>query len=172
MEDKISLADGIADNSARQEQLLNGEEWKKHRFSLKDGYSFWLTAYAVRSFPNGFELPKELNAAMCGYVYRCAMMLQPNTNVIVKHYKNYDKPLNRETLAEELGISERQFFRFFKIATDKRIIKEYDHKLYINPLFFIRGRKLSWELYTLFQEDLDAFLPQWVIDRFNGDVNA
>ena len=168
-----NIADGIAVNSdSVGEQIRNGREWQKHRFSLEEGYSFWLSAYAVRSFPNGFELPKDINASVCGYLYRCAMMLQPKTNIIVKHYKNYDRPLDRKALAEELGLRDRQFRTFFKVATEKRIIKEYNHRLYMNPLFFIRSRKLTWELYTLFQEDLDAFLPQWVIDRFNGDVNA
>lgn len=168
-----NIADGIAVNSdSVGEQIRSGREWQKHRFSLEEGYSFWLTAYAVRMFPNGFELPKDLDAMTCGYLYRCAMMLQPKTNILVKHYRNYDRPMNTRLLADELGIGIRQCQRFLKIAKDKRIIKEYDHKLYMNPLFFIRSRKLTWELYTLFQEDLDAFLPQWVIDRFNGDVNA
>lgn len=173
MEADNTIADGIAVNSVMGTgRILNGEEWKKHRFDLEDGYSFWLTAYAVRSFPNGFELPKDIGASVCGHLYRCSMMLQPKTNIIVKHYKNYDRPISKQELAEELGLCEKQFRRFLKIATEKRVIKEYDHKLYMNPLFFIRGRKLTWQLYTLFQEDLDAFLPQWVIDRFNGDVNA
>ena len=149
-----------------------GQQWKDDRFDIKSGYSFWLSSNAVRMFPQGTELPKEINASMCGYLYRCAMMLQPKTNMIVKHYKNYDKPMCREMLIEELGISERQFYRFIKMAKDKRIIKEHDKKLYMNPIFFICGRYLTHQLYTLFQEDLDAFLPQWVIDRFNGDVNA
>ena len=76
MEQENTIADGIAVNSAMtHEQTRSGEEWKKHRFNVEDGYSFWLTAYAVRSFPNGFELPKDLDAMTCGYVYRCAMML-------------------------------------------------------------------------------------------------
>jgi AraC-like DNA-binding protein len=149
-----------------------GQQWKEDRFDKQKGYSFWLSANAVRMFPNGFELPKDINASMCGYLFRCAMMLQPKTNKIVKHYKNYDKPLDREMLIKELGISERHFYRFFKIATEKHIIKECDKELYMNPLFFMCGRYLTHQLYTLFQEDLDAFLPQWVIDRFNGDVNA
>ena len=149
-----------------------GEQWKEYRFSKKNGYSFWLSANAVRMFPNGFELPKDINASMCGYLYRCAMMLQPKTNMIVKHYKNYDKPLDKEALIKELGISKRHFYRFFKIATEKQIIREHDGKLYMNPLFFICGRHLSHQLYTLFSDQLDAFLPRWVIDRLNGNANA
>lgn len=167
------LIDGIADASAwHPKQLTHGKEWKQQRFDLEDGYSFWLTAYAVRSFPNGFALPKDVDTLTCGYLYRCSMLLQPKTNMLVKHHKNYDKPLNSKTLAAELGIGVRQCQRFLQDVKQRGIIKEDDHRLYMNPIFFIRSRKLTWKLYTLFQEDLDAFLPQWVIDRFNGDINA
>lgn len=167
------IADGIAESSEwHPKQPTHGNEWKHQRFDLEEGYSFWLSAYAVRSFPNGFELPKDVDALTCGYLYRCSMMLQPKTNMLVKHYRNYDKPMNSRLLAEELGIGIRQCQRFLQDVKQRGIIKEDDHRLYMNPIYFIRSRKLTWKLYTLFQEDLDDFLPQWVVDRYNGDVNA
>ena len=167
------VADGIADSSVlAEDRLSDGREWKRQRFSLEKGYSFWMNAHAVRMFTHGCELPKDINATDCGYMYRCATMLQPNTNMIVKHYKNYDRPIATKELAEELGIGERNCQRFIKRMIDRDILRKQDGHLYVNPIFFIRGRYLSWQLYTLFSDQLDAFLPQWVIDRFNGDINA
>ena len=149
-----------------------GEQWKEDRFDKQKGYSFWLSVNSVRFFPSGTELPKEIPPFYCGLFYRCANMLQANTNMLVKRYCNYEKPITKTMLAEELGVGIRQCQRFLKLAREKHIIKECDYYLYMNPIFFICGRYLTHQLYTLFQEDLDAFLPQWVIDRFNGDVNA
>lgn len=167
------LADGIAGAATYTEyKETGGREWKRYRFNPDVGYSYFLGAHAVRSFPGGWELPADLSATECGHMYRCAMMLQPRTNMLVKHHKNYDRPLTIEGLAKELGISTRQCQRFIKRMEDRRIVKRQDGHIYVSPIFFIRGRMLTWHLYTLFSDDLDAFLPQWVIDRFNGDVNA
>ena len=167
------LADGIAGAAACKDfRATGGREWKRHRFDPEEGYSFFLGAHAVRSFPGGWELPADLSATDCGYMYRCSVLLQPGTNMLVKHHKNYDRPLTIEGLAKELGISEKHCQRFIKRMEDRRIVKRQDGYIYVSPIFFIRGRLLKWHLYTLFSDDLDAFLPQWVIDRFNGDVNA
>ena len=171
--DNNIIADGIAEASVYAERKLSdGKQWKDNRFSLEKGYSYWMNAKAVRMFTNGCELPKDIPPLYCGYMYRCATMLQASTNMIVKHHKNYDRPITTKQLAEELGISTRSCQYFIKSMIDRDILRKQDGHLYVNPIFFIRGRYLSWQLYTLFSDQLDAFLPQWVIDRFNGDVNA
>ena len=167
------LADGIAGGASYKEQRpTGGQAWKHYRFDPDEGYSYFLGAHAVRSFPGGWELPADLTPTECGYMYRCSMLLQPGTNMLVKHHKNYDRPLTVKALAKELGLSEKQCQRFIRRMEEKRIVKRQDGYIYVSPIFFIRGRLLKWHLYMLFSDDLDAFLPQWVIDRFNGDVNA
>lgn len=169
------LSDGVAygaDEENTNEEKSSGQQWKDSRFSKEHGYSFWLRANSVRMFQKGFSLPKTLTATEKGYMYDCAMMLQANTNMIVKHYCNYDIPANSKIIADELGINLRSCQRFLKSMKEKNIIKEDNGLLYVNPIFFICGKYLSWHLYKLFQEDLDHFLPSWVIDRFNGDDRA
>ena len=162
---------GLADGG-EAEYKTDGNEWKDRRFSKDNGYSFWRTVSAVRFFPNGNELPKDITAIDCGYMYRCASILQSGTNMLVRHYHGYDKPMSTEKLADYLGISVRRCYAFTKRMCDRGIMKREKGKLYINPLYFIRGRYLTWQLYTLFQKDLDSMLPQWVVGRFNGDDSA
>ena len=165
------LADGIACDKLPNEQYKKGKEWKDKRF--KNGkYSFWKGIVCVRSFPRGTELPKDISTTDTAYMYRCSMMLQHNTNMLVKRYANYEREMSVKMLAEELGIKERQCQRFIKRMEEKRILKRENRKIYINPIYFICGKYLTWHLYMLFQDDLDAFLPDWVVDRFNGDINA
>jgi hypothetical protein len=167
------LSEWIIDKADAYNKIkTEGQQWKDDRFDKRRGYSFWISVNAVRMFPKGTELPKDITPYFCGLFYRCANMLQANTNMLVKRYCNYERPITKTMLADELGIGKRQCQRLLKLARERHIIKEYNCKLYMNPIFFMCGRYLTHQLYTLFQEDLDAFLPQWVIDRFNGDVNA
>ena len=167
------LADGIAGRAEQRDtNRRSGMSWKRYRFNLENGYSFFLGAAAVRYFPGGWELPKDITPADCGHMYRVAALLQPGTNMIIKHHKNYDRPITVLQLADELGISADHCKKFLLRMMHRRIIKKQDGHYYVNPIFFIRGRYLTWGLYHLFQEDLDPFLPDWVIDRFNGDINA
>lgn len=167
------LLDGIADSADTiEEKKSNGQQWHDKRYSKDKGYSFWLSVNAVRMFPRGTELPQDVPPLYCGYMYRIANMLQNNTNMVVKRYCNYERPAHVEDIAVALGISNRSCYRFLKDMKQKGIIKEQDKLYYVNPIFFICGKYLSWNLYKLFQKDLDHFLPSWVIDRFNGDDRA
>jgi len=166
------LIDGLAVNRAKNDIQPKGELWKDKRFDIRNGYSFWVTAQALRHFLGGFELPKDMSLAECGFALRCAELLEPRTNMVAKHINNYYKPMTALLLADEMHINRRYCQKLVKGLIDKRIMKRHDNRLYMNPLYFIRGRILTYGLYTLFQEDLDAFLPQWVVDRFNGDADA
>ena len=150
-----------------------GSAWKRARFDLDRGYSFWLGYNSVRMFPGGFELPRDFNLSERGFAYTCAMLLEPNSNMLARHTRGRYVPLTVAGLAKETGISMRQCQTYMSRMISRNIVKRADDRhLYMNPLYFIRGRYLTWGLYHLFQEDLDPFLPDWVIDRFNGDINA
>ena len=40
-------------------------------------------------------------------------------------------------------------------------------KYVLNPLFFNSKKYISADLYFLFQETLDCYLPQWAIERYH-----
>lgn len=40
---------------------------------------------------------------------------------------------------------------------------------YINPIYFFSANRLPLNLYVIFRKQMNAVLPQWVIDRF-GEV--
>jgi hypothetical protein len=47
-------------------------------------------------------------------------------------------------------------------------------KYVINPLFFNSKKYINSDLYFLFQESLDMYLPNWVIRKFHeiGNINC
>ena len=161
------------ENSATElNQPLSGKEWKNKRFSEEYGFSFWLCVHPIKSYI-GYDLPNDIGDSDIGKLFKLAKLLQKDTNLIVRHYENYDKPMNDEMIAKVLNINTLVCKRFLRRMIRKRIMYKDDiGHFYINPIYFFRGQYLSWHLYNIFQEDLDCVLPQWVIDRFNGDINA
>ena len=166
------LTDGIADGAELPTPSpAYGSEWKDKRFNLEKGYSFWLNAVPVRMF-TGCALPSSVSMVDCGRMYRCAMLMQARSNMLFYHANGVDKPLTVAKLAAKLGINEQRCRQFVKRMTDARVMVREDGRLYVNPCYFFRGKHLSFSLYQLFQTDLDSVLPQWVIDRYNGDIHA
>ena len=161
----------IIDSANNDDAPLSGKDWKDKKFSYEKGFSFWLCVHPIKSYV-GYDLPQSISDADIGRLYKLSKLLQKNSNLIVKHYENYDKPMNDEMIAQALNLVVRVCQRFLLRMMRKRIIKRDGNLYYINPIYFFRGQYLSWHLYNLFQEDLDCVLPQWVIDRFNGDINA
>ena len=146
---------------------ISGQDWKDKRWDVAQGYSFWVGTHPIRCF-GGISIPNNISNSDMGLLFKCAMMLDTDTNMIVKHNSNgLSKSLNATSLAKQLGISVRQCQYFIQRMVAKGVIKREQKRMYINPLCFIRGRYLSWHLYNLFRSDLDHVLPQWVIDRFN-----
>lgn len=150
---------------------LSGQDWKDRKFSYERGYSYWLCVHPIKSFV-GYDLPQDMADADIGRLYKLSKLLQKNSNLIIRHYENYDKPLNDDSMSKVLNLVPRVCQRFLLRMMRKRIIKKDGNLYYMNPIYFFRGQYLTWHLYHLFQEDLDHVLPQWVIDRFNGDINA
>ena len=161
----------ITDNLNNSDKPLSGQDWKDKKFSYEKGFSFWLCVHPIKSYV-GYDLPQGVSDADIGRLHKLSKLLQKNSNLIVKHYENYEKPMDEEMIAQALNLVVRVCQRFLLRMIRKRIIKRDGNLYYMNPIYFFRGQYLSWHLYNLFQKDLDCVLPQWVIDRFNGDVNA
>ena len=171
-DDSNTLTEGIAGGAEEKEFIpAYGSEWKDKRFNLQNGNSFWLSAVPIKMF-SGCGLPSSLGFSDCGKLYRCAMLMQQHTNMLFYHSHGVDKPLTVEKLADRLGVNVKYCYSFIQRMVDLRIMAREDGRIYMNPIYFFRGRHLSWHLYQLFETDLDSVLPQWVVDRYNGDIHA
>ena len=142
------------------------EQWRSKRFTEK-GYLFSLGGSPVRMYP-GYELPKELTPGYIGHCLECTQYLEPETNMLFYRSNQERKPLNREKLAKRLGISYRQCCRFIEKGIKYGIIVVEEGRIYINPIYFFRGKHLRYALYARFRDQLDKVLPSWVVDRYNG----
>jgi predicted transcriptional regulator len=170
MRKKDYLTIGIASTAEAEppESKSHGELWKDRRFT-QQGYLFWLNAAPIRSYP-GYALPDTLTATETGRCYQCALMLEKETNMIFHKVNGVNKPLSIKQLANRLKLSERQCYRFIQRMIELRIMKKEQGRIYINPCYFFRGRYLSYHLYELFKPELQAVLPKWVTDRYEGNA--
>lgn len=143
-------------------------------FDLDKGYLFRMNKETVRLF-KGCDLPKELSDSDVARVYRLAMMMQAESNLICYRSGNALKPMSRAYMARYLDASERQVTAFLNRMIKARIIgkvkvrvgSDVQVQYYINPIYFFNGKWLNHNLYWIFRRDLDAFLPAWVKERFS-----
>ena len=160
LEYMLSLSEVEPDNAPP------GRHWQDKRFT-ENGYLFWLNANPIRMYP-GYSLPDELTMAEIGRCLECAALLEKGTNMLCHKVNGHYKALSMNMLAKRLGVCRRQCYRFVQKMIDTRVMVKVDRKLFMNPIYFFRGRYLSFYLYGLFKEELDRVLPKWVIERYNA----
>ena len=77
---------------------------------------------------------------------------------------------------------ETQAIKYFKKTKDKQLKKKFEEAIIeirndpsvgdlktgeLNPLFFNSKKYISADLYFLFQQSLDCYLPKWAIDKYH-----
>jgi len=145
-----------------------GKQHLDDRFPNNEkGYRFWLNKSPIRMYP-GWELPKSLTPAEVGYIYRCAMMMETQTNMLKHHVDGRDKPLTMPQLAMRLDMSLNYCYRFVGKMCDMGVMAREDGRIYINPVYFFRGVNLKQHLFFVFEEWIAGLLPHWVVERFYG----
>lgn len=97
-----------------------------------------------------------------------------NTNMLAVRTRHGIEPMDMGTLFELLGVKKRQGFNLINkfiglgiIAKAQIIIEgEVSTQYYMNPIYFFKGTWLSANLYFIFKDYLDEFVPDDIKDRF------
>lgn len=145
--------------------------WKDHRFDMEKGYTYWLDAAPIRFYP-GHPLPDSINKTDKAYVLDCAIMMESGSNMLIYRSDRTYKPMSIEMLAKRLDRSASIVYRFVRRMCKLRIMAREDGRIYINPVYFFRGKHLSYHLYALFRPELQAVLPKWVVAKYEGTGEA
>jgi hypothetical protein len=159
---------GLSETKKEKEHYVPyGKQWQDERFDEEQGYHFWLNETPVRTFP-GCTLPNTVSKWEKGVLLDCAMLMEAGTNMLCRRVDGYYKPLDPKRLSVKIGMSERQTRAFINRMCELRIMAKEDGRIYINPCYFFRGRFLSFHLFSLFETDLRSILPEWVVQRYDG----
>lgn len=145
------------------------EEWVDIQFDEEEGYLFWNRKSNVKSFLDT-PLPTEFTWAERGRIHELKHYLLKDNQCLVYRSGNIIKPITVAEFEKILELSERQAKALIKKMKQHDIIKEMkiDGVIYFvfNPIYGLKGKRLTLNMYLLFQESLQKKLPQWVAFRF------
>ncbi len=142
--------------------------WKAYNFDKEKGVRYMANVmHVVRIFK---PLPKEITAAETGMLLACIPFIEAETGMLYYRSNTVNKPMSISRLSAKVGKSASHIYRFVRRMCELRIMAKEKHCLYVNPIYFFRGRYLPYHLYDLFKPELDAVLPRWVIDKYNGTM--
>ena len=140
--------------------------WKAYNFDRDRGVRYMANVMnVVRMFE---PLPDEVTAAEKGLLLRMTPFIEAGTNMLYYRSDRTHKPLTISKLAARIGISASHTYRLVRHLRTARVLAKEEGRLYVNPCYFFRGRYLSYHLYSLFKTELDAVLPEWVVNKYNG----
>jgi len=151
---------------------------KRHHISAafddEKGYLLWARKNFAKSFSE-IDFPKDMTTLEIGQMTRLSKRIWSNTNMLGYRGSGGVKPYDIDKIAEVLNISSRQAYRFMQKMMKLGIIAKVtvdtegkkDTHYYINPMYFFSSKRIPLNLYLIFRKQLDAVLPQWVIQRFS-----
>ena len=144
-----------------------------NRWDNVKGYAFFLNRSAVKCY-KGFGLPPTLTWAERGRIAELSTYIQRDTNMLYYRSDRSVKPMDISHICDILDLSERGAYRFIRKMIDEGILAksvtkcgdDTTIKYYINPIYYFCGHWLPPSLYMMFRDDLDRYLPTWVIGKY------
>lgn len=155
-------------------EIISYHKYSMVYYSAEKGYLFFNKRGAVKTF-NGIDLPETLKDEDIGKLYKLSKKTFKTTNMLMYRSHNTILPMQAKHIAKTLGITEKYAKMFIRKMINSRIMakvtvknSEFPCKIqyYMNPIYFFNGKYLNLNLYLLFKDDLDMYLPQWVKDKF------
>ena len=148
-------------------------------FDPEKGYNFRYKSFSIKSYLD-IPLPKDFTDSELGKILRLSRHIYANSNMLGKRKNNYIKPYTQDDILKILCLKDRQGRAFMKKVIDNKVIRRYEFteqgkhfvQFYFNPIYFFSGTYLNVNLFILFQDELNKYLPPWVITKFLEQVEA
>lgn len=142
-------------------------------FDEEKGYLFWNRRSFAKSF-SGVDFPKETTMRERGQLATLAKKIWSNTNMLGYRGNGGIRPLSPKQIGTVIGVKEYQANAFLRKMIRLGIIAKVnvvagdseEVHYYINPIYFCSTNRITLNLYLLFREQLDMFLPDWVKDKY------
>ena len=137
------------------------------------GYLFRSNSNKFTAY-SGISLPEELSDNDIGKVYRLKEHLEKNTNMLrIRNHRGYF-PMVTDDFAKVWNVSHRRSLELIKKLKELGVLSEGKFEsaktkttqYFMNPIYFHNGRRITPDLYSLFEEEMKDYLPDWVIREF------
>lgn len=155
-------------------EICEKKDWVDTQFD-EDGYLFWVKKASVKSFIEN-PLPQCFTWAERGRIQELKYYMLRDNQLLVYRSGDAIKPLGISEICRILNMSGRQCKSLVCKMKKYSIIKEvrYGSIKYFafNPIYGFKGKRLTLEVYIMFQEELKNVLPKWVVQRFAKEATA
>lgn len=162
----------VCRNCHEIEDKLRKDERDKRLDFENDEYYFMEGNEHIRSF-HKIKFPEEMSDKEIGRLATLARELQ-NDNVLGYVGGGGIIAYNEKGIGLTIGLSQANTCRFIRKMMRLGIMnkaeclvngKKYP-EFYINPIYYIKGNRISRRLYLIFQEQLDKVIPDWAKQRY------
>lgn len=154
----------------------NGEFWKKTEKEIAwyndNGYLYRNRTNVLRAFTDR-PYPKELTCSEKGRLSDLEQFVGKDQLIVYKSGGRV-RPHTTKTIAKALDTTDRQITRLFKKCKELKVISEIQINgityYALNPIYKLRGNRISFTTYIAFQDILIQELPTWVINNYTRDI--
>lgn len=125
-------------------------------FSEERGYLLFHNRTTVKWYPS-IEWPPSLSNKDLGHLHRLSACLTKENILMGK-----DGPLWAEGMGEVIGLSRSNIYPFVRKLVSLGMLKKTAKGYFMNPMYLFAGKYLTPDLYLLFRQELDPYIPEWV----------
>lgn len=170
----IRLATNLAIKQSNYIDPSTGEVFytKEERLRLQfneKGYLFRKDKNGFRNFSD-YPLPDCFSWSERGRIDALKYQIAGDDQLLVHRVGGRIHPIGAPEIAKILKMSERQCKELLAKMIKHKVVKEciLDGRTFymFNPLYACRGRRITFTVYVVFQDELNKVLPAWVINKF------
>lgn len=144
-------------------------------FDEQKGYLFWSRKAFSRSF-SSIDYPVGISVSDIGRLTLLSKRIWANTNMIGYRGNGGVRPMTIKHMGGVIGLGGYQAGVFIRKMIRLGIMARVDvnsaglqeSQYYINPIYFCSTNRIPLNLYLIFREQLDNYLPNWVKQKYNN----
>lgn len=149
-------------------EFVEKKSWVDLQFN-DNGYLFRSNNNSVKSYLD-CPMPQELTWAEKGRLLELRHYILKDNQLLVYRSHGTIKPVDIPEISRILEMSGRQAQNLMQRAAQCKVIKEIQldglRYFMFNPVYAFKGKRLTLDVYIMFQEELKSILPKWVVSRF------
>ncbi len=158
-----------------------GEVFRQHKkqqfvaskFDPAKGY-LWRSRDGVKSFFD-IPFPEAMSMIDRGRMATLSKHMWGDTNMLGYRGFGRIKPYDIDGIGRLVDLNPKQAELFVRRMQKYTVIKcipvpfgeKIELQYYVNPLYYFKGPRLSGNLYELFHEEMEKYVPEWVRIAFS-----
>ena len=146
--------------------------WVDRIFDYDKGYILWSNKNFVKTFQDK-RLPPEFTWTERGRIHELKHYIIEENQFLGYRNKGF-KPIDAKKMAEIFNAGERQTKELIKKMKDYKILKEVSIDGVVwyafNPIYGLKGKRITYTIFIIFQQELMPILPYHIINNFMGQL--